>query len=479
VTVRDVVERAIRRHGMLAGGETVLVGVSGGADSVALLRLLLALAPAWRLALRVLHVDHGLRPESPADADFVRSLGRRLGVPVEVARVEVDPRGSREAAARAARHAALEAGAERLGAQRIALGHTADDQAETVIMRLLAGAGVRGLAGIPPVRGRIIRPLLSVRRRDLEEELRQAGLAWVEDPSNRSLKFSRNRIRHEVLPWLAASYGAGVVDALERVATRARETVEAIERVAAAKLSRLATTEPPLARLAAGGPDVDVAEPEAIILSRSGLTGLPTAVAVEVLRQAVARLGNRAPLRAWGHRGLARVVAPSRPRRPFRLGGVSVEVSGDFVRLGRRPAPALPERTLSIPGRAMLPEVALALEAAIAAVGGRDLHALTAAPAAGGGRDGARVVFDAARLPPRLVVRARRSGDRFTPFGAVGERRLKSFLIDAKVPRWDRRRVPIVEAAGEIVWVGGLRRGTAAPLTEQTTRVVELRLVPL
>src|ERR687888_2767736 len=144
---------------MLAGGETVLIGVSGGADSVALLHVLLDLAPTLRLRLHVLHVDHGLRPDSARDADFVRALGARLGVPVDVVGVRIGA-GSVEAAARAARHAALEAAAERVGAARIALGHTADDQAETVLMRLLEGSSVRGLAAIPPVRGRIIRPLI-------------------------------------------------------------------------------------------------------------------------------------------------------------------------------------------------------------------------------------------------------------------------------------------------------------------------------
>src|SRR5688572_20916139 len=162
VPLAETVERTLRRHTMLTGGEPVLVGVSGGADSVALLTTLLTLAPAWRLNLRVLHVDHGLRQDSAADAQFVRRVGERLGVPVDVSVVRVGP-GSVEAAARVARHAALEAAAEQVGATRIALGHTADDQAETVLMRLIEGTGVRGLAGIPPVRGRIIRPLIAVR----------------------------------------------------------------------------------------------------------------------------------------------------------------------------------------------------------------------------------------------------------------------------------------------------------------------------
>src|SRR5207245_4559735 len=177
---------------------------------------LLELAPQWRLRLHVLHVDHQLRPESPGDADFVRTLGARLGVPVDVATVTVDSRGSLEAAARAARYAALETSAARGGAHRRALGHTADDQAETVLMRLLEGAGVRGLAGIPPVRGRIIRPLIELHRAALEAELRRAAIPWVEGHTKCDSKFLRTRICHEVLTLHSTSYYPDIASALIR-----------------------------------------------------------------------------------------------------------------------------------------------------------------------------------------------------------------------------------------------------------------------
>ena len=442
-------ERTIRRHAMLAGGETVLVGVSGGADSVALLYILIALAPAFGVRLHVLHVDHGLRAESARDGEFVQALGVRLGVPVDVARVSV-ALGSAEASARAARHAALEAAAERLGAARIALGHTADDQAETLVMRVLEGTGVRGLAGIPPVRGRLIRPLLESRHRDAIAALQAVGLPWLEDPSNRDPRFFRNRVRHALLPRLTELAGGDVVTQLGRLARRAREAVDAIDHVAAAELTRLA-----------GGDD------GALVLPRSALAALPRPIAAEVLRAAAERLGGRAPLRAWGHRGLRRILAEAPPRRPFRLGGVVVEVSGDRVRVGRARPPALAARDLAVPGRVELPEIGRALEAVVVAAAD---YAVPRAPD--------RVAFDAAALPARLVVRARRRGDRFRPFGG-GDRRLKSFLIDAKVPRWDRDRLPLVDSGRDIVWVAGVRRGAAAPVTPATGSVVELRLVPL
>jgi len=434
---------------MLAGGETVLVAVSGGADSVALLHLLHALAESWRLTLHVLHVDHGLRADSAADAAFVRALGARLGVPVDVERVHVGA-GSVEAAARLARYTALEAWAERLGAARIAVGHTLDDQAETVLMRVLDGAGVRGLAAIPPVRGRIIRPLVELRRAALREMLTAESIAWVEDPTNRDPKFRRNRIRHELLPLLETSYATDVIPALARVARLAREAVDALDRAATLELERLA-----------------VVQPDTFTLPRGALAALPASVAAEVLRQAAARLGSRAPLRAWAHRGLRRVLAPSPPRRPFRLGGVTVEVSGDRVRVGARPGPPLTPGTLIVPGRLELPEIGRALEARVLPAAG---YAVPRTPD--------RVAFDSASLPRALQVRARRRGDRLIAFGG-GERRLKSLLIDAGIPRWDRNRLPLIEADGQILWVAGLRRAAAGAITAKTLEVVEIRLIPL
>ena len=435
---------------MLAGGETVLVAVSGGADSVALLHFLVGLAGAWRLRLHVLHVDHQLRPDSKADADFVRALGTRLGVPVDVATVTVDARGSLEAAARVARYAALESSAARVGADRIAVGHTADDQAETVLMRLLEGAGVRGLAGIPPVRGRIIRPLIDLHRAALEAELERAALSWVEDPTNRDPKFLRNRIRHELLPLLADSYSPGIASTLTRVSALARDTVAALDRAAEIELERLGTF---------GAGDVT--------LPLGPLRTLPRQVAAEVLRQAAGRLGSRAPLRAWSHRGLKRALAVPPPRRPFKLGGVIIEVSGAFARLALAPLAALTARPLGVPGRTELPEIGQALEARLR---GADAYAIPREPGC--------VAFDADELAGPLTVRAPRRGERFVPFGGA-ERRLKTLLIDAKVPRWDRRRVPVVEAAGAIIWVANLRRGAAARVTNRTRQVLELALVPL
>ena len=436
---------------MLAAGETVVVAVSGGADSVALLHVLSCLAPEWDLALHVLHVDHQLRPDSWRDGERVRLLSSQLGIPVEVVAVTVAQGGSREAAARLARYRALEGCADRIGAQRIAVAHTADDQAETVLMRVLQGTGVRGLGAIPPTRGRIVRPLLAERRDVLRSLLVGADIGWIEDPSNADLGFLRNRIRHELLPALGQAYNPRIVGALIHLAARARASTSAVQSMASRELETLAR-----------------AGPAELILPLTELRALPGEIAAEVLRQGAARLGARAPLRAWAHRGLRRALGRPPPRRPFALGGVTIEVSGERVRLGRGPVRALTCRPVPVPGRLVLPEAGLVLDSA---VGPREATAIP--------RDAWRVVFDADVLRETLIVRGRRPGDRMTPFGAVEERRVKRVFSEARLPRWERERVPIVQAGSHIVWVGGVRRGALAPVTPATRRVLQLTLSPL
>jgi tRNA(Ile)-lysidine synthase len=445
------VEDTIRRHAMLAGGETVLAAVSGGADSVALLLLLHRLAPEWRLSLHVLYVDHQLRPHSARDGEGVRRLAARFAVPADAVAATVAPGGSREAAARVARYRALEDHADRIGAHRIAVAHTADDQAETVLMRLLAGSGVRGLAGIPPTRGRIIRPLLAERREALRALLVGAGIEWIEDPSNADRAFLRNRVRHELLPVLREAYNPEIVGALVRLAGRARSTTSAVEDVAARELGRLARVGP--------------AE---LILPLIELQALPGEIAAEVLRQGAVRLGGRASLRAWAHGGLRRALVGPAPRRAFSLDGVTVEVSGDRLRLGRGPASSIESRAVPVPGTLPLPEAGVVLEVS---VGSPEACVISLGRWC--------VVFDADALSGPLLVRSRRTGDRMTPFGATEERRVKRLLIEARLPRWERGRVPIVQAGPHIVWIGGVRRGAMAPVTAATRRVLQLTLAPL
>jgi tRNA(Ile)-lysidine synthase len=453
-SLADRILATIRRHGMLRGGEVVLAAVSGGADSVALLDALRALGPPLGLALHAVHVDHGLRPESAADAAFVTDLCRDWGIPLRVERVEVTraapgaPWDGLEAAARRARYGAFQRAAAAAGAARVATGHTADDQAETVVMRLLEGAGPRGLGGIAPVRGAYIRPLLETRRAEVEAYLRVRGIGWVEDATNRDGRFLRNRVRADVLPFLAARLDPEVVARLTEGAALARALVADLERAAQEVLARLGSRE-------AGG----------IVLPARALGALPDELGAEVLRAAAAALAEGGARRAPGERALRRALDRVRPRSA-RIGRLLCERSGRWIRVGPDPVDDLAERAWPVPGALHLPEIDARLEA----------RCFARAEGWSPGRDADRAVFDADRLPSCVTVRGRRPGDRFLPWGGPGERRLKTFLIDAGVPRWRRARVPLLEVGGEIIWVAGLRRGCAAPVTDSTRRILEVTL---
>ncbi len=229
------VEACCRRYGMLRPGWRVGVAASGGADSTALLCLLLELAPAWGLQLSLLHVQHHLRSEAEADAGFTRALADRFGL--EWRRFDLAPPASSanlEQWARRERYDCFRRYLAEGGAEVVATGHHRDDQAETVLLRLLRGAGPRGLAGIWPVtlrrppepgaalRPAIIRPLLELGRSELRAYLRARGQAWREDGSNRSPRFLRNRIRLELLPWLEREFNPAIALALSRLAELAR-----------------------------------------------------------------------------------------------------------------------------------------------------------------------------------------------------------------------------------------------------------------
>jgi tRNA(Ile)-lysidine synthase len=378
-----------------------LVAVSGGADSVALLDVLGALAPELRLTLHVVHVHHGLRPEAAADAAFVEAYAARLGCPVATSRVTIEPGGGRspEDAARVARHAALGRLAARLGADRIALGHTADDQAETVLMRALQGAGPRGLAGIPIRRGGLIRPLLEADRAAVRAHLAVHGLAHVEDLTNDDPRFLRNRVRHVVLPALARMAGPGLPAALCRLARASRETVEALEALLAPRLA---------AALQVG--------PGGWTLSGAALAGLPPGGIRALLRLALTGRTGLPGLRAPHLDALAGLIEGV-PGAQVRLpGGVRVERTraGLFI-APRGPDPdAVP---LAAAGTTLVPWAWLRLETVVDAGLGAGPGAPSPAPPPGSvpraGTAGLwEASLDADALPAALEVRPWRAGDR-------------------------------------------------------------------
>jgi tRNA(Ile)-lysidine synthase len=270
------VRRTIRRHALLPPGSRVLIGLSGGSDSVALTRLLLDLAEHGEFVVAGLaHLNHTLRPSADRDQEFCERFAARLRLPVVIERADV--RGHAEAgglsvedAARRLRYSFLERVAEELRADRIAVGHTQDDQAETFLLKLMRGAGLTGLAGIHPRRGAVIRPLLDVGDRDLQAFLASEGESWVEDETNADLAIPRNRVRHRVLPELDQAAGGPTLAAIARAADLIREDGQWLDSLAEERF-------PTVACMAARGIELDI----------PGSTGLPTPVLRRVLLRAL------------------------------------------------------------------------------------------------------------------------------------------------------------------------------------------------
>ena len=324
------VDRALRASGIPARGSALVVGLSGGADSVALTDALAALRRRRGLRLVAAHLDHGLRPGSADDAEFCAALCRRLDVPFRRGEADVRARAARERggleqAARRERYSFLRRVRDDEKATAIAVAHTRDDQAETLLLRLLRGAGATGLAGMRPRNGDLLRPLLAVSREEVLAHLRERGLGWREDPSNADPAHRRNRVRHELLPYLEERFNPAIRAALARTAGLLADEAAHVRQEADEHLAIAARQEG-----------------DALVLARAPLAAAPPAVARAVLRQALLRTGGLAQVGALHVERvleLARAKAPSGRRLPL-PGGREALFTRDEVRLEKRARPA-------------------------------------------------------------------------------------------------------------------------------------------
>ncbi len=413
----------LRGRGLLAPGESVLVALSAGPDSTALVAALAALRDAGAVGeVHALFVDHGLRAGVEEEAEVARAACLALGVPLREVRVQVGA-GNVQAAARRARYAALRAEAARVGAVRVATGHTRTDQAETVLLRLLRGAGARGLAAIPPRRGPVIRPLIDRAREEGLAWLARRGLAWATDPSNATPRYTRNRLRLELWPRLLE-----LNPSLEVALARTADLLRDDERALAAR-----------ARAVLG------ASPE---VSVDRLRRLSPAVSRRVIRRLALLAGGRGAVPEAAHveRALALLVGEGDRQVELRAGLVARRRDGKLTvarTTARRRAPetgrAEPPPPIRLPGPGRFPVAALGLVLVVAAAG-----AAVAWP---------------------LEARTRRAGDRFRPAGGRGSKSLKAWLIDRKVARARRDLLLLVtDGAARVLAIpelGALAEGAA------------------
>ncbi len=429
------VKQTIKKHSMLKGGERVLVGLSGGPDSVSLLHILSELREEWRLSLDALYVDHGLRPEkTPAEIDFCAELTERLNISFSVKKVDVREFSDREnlgiqEAARHLRYLAFEEHAFQTEADRIATGHNAGDQAETLVMRLLRGSGPRGLSGIPPVRGPLIRPLIMVERHEIEEYLDRKGIRFIIDTSNLKQDYLRNRLRHEVMP-LLKKYNPNLTETLCRTAKILREENEYMEIAVTKSLMRLISRK----------------TDEKIELFISPLENMERVILRRALIRAVEETRG---LRGIGLEHIEEIISLIRTgssgSRIYLPGGVRVIKDYSTLIITSATPRKLGEHVLQVPGETVLKEAGLVL---ISSVGDDSTSR-------GDGKTEAAFDFDILRFP--LKVRARQAGDFFYPSGFGKRKKLQDYFVDEKVPRDMRDSVPLLLCGDDIIWVVGYR----------------------
>jgi tRNA(Ile)-lysidine synthase len=459
--------RFIRENRLIDPGQKLVVAVSGGPDSVCLLHILAKISQKLAIELHIAHLDHQLRgQDSAADAEYVSDLAQRLGIPATIASRDVsayrrENHLSLEEAAREVRYAFLAEVAAAIGTDRLAVGHTLDDQVETILMHLIRGSGTRGLRGLLPETSlksgsdmiTVIRPLLCLGRSDTIDYCRRHRLNPRSDASNASLAPLRNRIRHELLPALR-EYNPSITASLLRTAHLAADDLAYLD----AEAERLREDM------------VDIRENTAVI-DRPAFRSLPVAMQRHLLRNlAETLLGNIKDIEAAHIEEIINILDRPSGKMTLLPGGLTFLVERDRFLLGTSPETLSPyppfkgEFRLEIPGQTF--------------VSGWEITAETGTvPAAFDKGDAFTTVFDLDLAGGELTVRTRRPGDRFQPLGMAQPKKLNEFMIDAGIPRAWRSRIPLVCVGNEIIWVVGQRNDERYKITEKTRTSLKLRFL--
>ena len=472
--ILDTVRETISVHRMFHRGDSVLVAVSGGADSVALVHVLLTLAVEYSLRPAIAHLNHCLRgSDSDRDAEFVRAIARQLGVPIYVETKDVfafhqSRRLSLEEAGRRIRYDFFDALSAKYGFDKIALGHHSDDNAELVLLNLLRGSGPLGLSGIAPVRaGKIVRPLIHLRRSEIIQYLAERKLPYVMDASNSDPAFMRNKIRHHLIPALQTAYNPRIIETLNRLGEILRAEDQWFDDALKPVLEQC----------------VSFRADQKISLALPDFNKLSKAVRRRVIRKAILSVKKDLRRITLLHvDAILNLIENGRVSGRLNLpdGILVVRNTRELTILktnknGKRPdgrifQTASTDYQYAVPamGTFLIKEADVSI--ALCEIDADDLPDFK--------ETGARIAFfDLDRLHFPLLVRNLRPGDRFSPLGVNGTQKVKKYLINHKIPAAQRRKCPLLLSGDHIIWLAGHRIDNAVKVSPQTRRVLKAELL--
>ncbi len=469
----DRLNDILTRHHMIVPGDSVLVAVSGGSDSVAMVHLLHRVAPRWELSLAVAHVNHGLQPDAAEAADFVTRLAGTLGLACHHLTRDVADFGrhhgmSVETAGRAVRYGFFSDLCISHGYQRVAVGHHRDDCAEQMLMNLARGSGPSGLTGIAPTRDKwVIRPLIDFSRKDILTYLSAVRRPYRVDASNTDRRMTRNRIRHDILPVLAEHVNAQVVSALARTAEIINAENTWIDGLAAEQLTA--------ATLNHGA--------SSMTLSATALAACPLALQRRMVRVAIGQIKGDTQGISHGHVDAVVALARQQGGSGGRHLPGRIQVSRQYDRLILRRCPSSmrtcpPADKRGAPYRFELTEPRPGASCTLQIDdGGRGAGIAlweTGPEALGRGYSAGHCVafFDMEKLLFPLILRSVRHGDRFQPLGMAGSQKVYKLLKDQKIAPGRRSSTPVLVSGGDIIWVPGVKMGHPAAVTADTRRVI-------
>lgn len=438
------VAQTVTDHELLSQGTAVVAGVSGGADSVALLKCLLSLSGSIGFKVYAAHLNHGIRGESAShDQRFVAELCESWGVPllcktINVPEVAKQNSQTLEQAGRIVRYKFLEEARKHFNAQRIAVAHHMDDQAESVLMHLIRGSGLTGLTGMQPRRGNIIRPLLNVRRYEIEEYLEAEGIAYCTDETNLMISGTRNRLRLDVLPYIEEHFNPAIVPAICSTAQLLLRDEVYLMECAQYELNRVRRKHGYL---------------------REPLAKLPLPIKTRAIRLALEEHGALTDMERVHIEALYELLEAQTGSR-MTLPGLEAWISYELIRFGEFPTIMPFEVRLNVPGETVTPLGTYIADIRPAAEA--DFNDKNAA------------CMDIKLLPCDACVRTRQNGDRFFPIGAPGSKKLKEFFIDKKIPR-EERNLPLICTGKDVLFVPGYCIAETVRVRPHTDSIVYIK----